>query len=248
MVDCGQLNISVAPLTSRHFSTCTLFLFRPAGLAARLTSVRLSPRLCLFIPSPPSIFCPVQTSAPVVSCHHHACTPTSVCLCTCRTPAGANLPACLHTCMYPVVHFVTWLTALAQKPCWSSEQVEPSFKYDSASAFSFRCLIVFVTHLLCVGIPEVEIWHSDCECKHDFEQCSPAISSCTPVTRPLFFTGVKRGVCSQINHFPEDADFDHDGAEYVLRKSTLQQKPMNNKADDGQTFSHNNGKHTVFFT
>lgn len=33
--------------------------------------------------------------------------------------------------------------------------------------------------------------------------------------------GVKRGVCSQINHFPEDADFDHDGAEYVLRKSTL---------------------------
>ncbi|XP_034553002.1 voltage-dependent calcium channel gamma-4 subunit isoform X1 [Notolabrus celidotus] len=29
--------------------------------------------------------------------------------------------------------------------------------------------------------------------------------------------GVKRGVCSQINHFPEDADFDHDGAEYVLR-------------------------------
>ncbi|MED6271979.1 Voltage-dependent calcium channel gamma-8 subunit, partial [Characodon lateralis] len=28
---------------------------------------------------------------------------------------------------------------------------------------------------------------------------------------------VKRGVCSQINHFPEDADFDHDGAEYVLR-------------------------------
>lgn len=32
---------------------------------------------------------------------------------------------------------------------------------------------------------------------------------------------MKRGVCSQINHFPEDADFDHDGAEYVLRKSTL---------------------------
>lgn len=29
---------------------------------------------------------------------------------------------------------------------------------------------------------------------------------------------MKRGVCSQINHFPEDADFDHDGAEYVLRK------------------------------
>lgn len=41
------------------------------------------------------------------------------------------------------------------------------------------------------------------------------------VWSPFFFlsvSGVKRGVCSQINHFPEDADFDHDGAEYVLRK------------------------------
>lgn len=36
-----------------------------------------------------------------------------------------------------------------------------------------------------------------------------------------YISGVKRGVCSQINHFPEDADFDHDGAEYVLRKSIL---------------------------
>lgn len=35
----------------------------------------------------------------------------------------------------------------------------------------------------------------------------------------FYISGVKRGVCSQINHFPEDADFDHDGAEYVLRKS-----------------------------
>lgn len=139
MVDCDHLNISVAPLTSRLFYTCTLFLFRPASLAARPTSVRLSPHLCLFIPSPPSIhpsiFCPVQTSAPVVSCHHHACIPTSVCLSTCRTPAGANLPACLHTCMYLVVHFVTWLT-VAQKPCWSSERVKPSLMYDSASEFS----------------------------------------------------------------------------------------------------------------
>lgn len=36
-------------------------------------------------------------------------------------------------------------------------------------------------------------------------------------------------MCSQINHFPEDADFDHDGAEYVLRKSTaarLKKKKM----------------------
>lgn len=29
--------------------------------------------------------------------------------------------------------------------------------------------------------------------------------------------GLKRGVCSQINHFPEDADYDQDAAEYLLR-------------------------------
>ncbi|XP_068426195.1 voltage-dependent calcium channel gamma-8 subunit isoform X1 [Clinocottus analis] len=83
---------------------------------AHPTSVSLSFRLCLFIPSLPSIFLTIHPSATVVCCHHRACVPPFVCLSTCKTPAG-----------------------------------------------------------------------------------------------------VKRGVCSQINHFPEDADFDHDGAEYVLR-------------------------------
>lgn len=32
------------------------------------------------------------------------------------------------------------------------------------------------------------------------------------------FSGLKRGVCSQINHFPEDADYDQDAAEYLLRE------------------------------
>lgn len=71
--------------------------------------------------------------------------------------------------------------------------------------------------------------------------CSPSVALCAPLTRPLFFAGVKRGVCSQINHFPEDADFDHDGAEYVLRKLTLQhckKNLMNDKADGGRTLSH----------
>lgn len=71
--------------------------------------------------------------------------------------------------------------------------------------------------------------------------CSPSVAPCAPLTRPLFFTGVKRGVCSQINHFPEDADFDHDGAEYVLRKSTLQhckKNLMKDQADGGRTLSH----------
>ncbi|XP_024117159.1 voltage-dependent calcium channel gamma-8 subunit-like, partial [Oryzias melastigma] len=30
--------------------------------------------------------------------------------------------------------------------------------------------------------------------------------------------GLKRGVCSQINHFPDDADYDQDAAEYLLRE------------------------------
>lgn len=33
--------------------------------------------------------------------------------------------------------------------------------------------------------------------------------------RPL--PGLKRGVCVKINHFPEDTDYDHDSAEYLLR-------------------------------
>jgi len=44
---------------------------------------------------------------------------------------------------------------------------------------------------------------------------------------------VKRGVCSQINHFPEDADFDHDGAEYVLRKSMPGVPDMNDEMEAG---------------
>lgn len=29
--------------------------------------------------------------------------------------------------------------------------------------------------------------------------------------------GIRRGVCQKINHFPEDTDYDHDSAEYLLR-------------------------------
>lgn len=49
-------------------------------------------------------------------------------------------------------------------------------------------------------------------------QARITISRATYRSPVLFYIGVKRGVCSQINHFPEDADFDHDGAEYVLSK------------------------------
>nr|XP_031363380.1 voltage-dependent calcium channel gamma-8 subunit-like [Lonchura striata domestica] len=30
--------------------------------------------------------------------------------------------------------------------------------------------------------------------------------------------GLKRGLCLRINHFPEDLEYDHDSAEYLLRE------------------------------
>ncbi|XP_057263461.1 voltage-dependent calcium channel gamma-8 subunit-like, partial [Pezoporus wallicus] len=34
--------------------------------------------------------------------------------------------------------------------------------------------------------------------------------------------GLKRGLCLKINHFPEDMEYDHDSAEYLLRESPWQ--------------------------
>lgn len=43
------------------------------------------------------------------------------------------------------------------------------------------------------------------------------------VTQALFLflvtAGTFRGVCKKIDHFPEDADYEQDAAEYLLRKS-----------------------------
>uniref|UniRef100_A0A671KBV5 Calcium channel, voltage-dependent, gamma subunit 8b n=1 Tax=Sinocyclocheilus anshuiensis TaxID=1608454 RepID=A0A671KBV5_9TELE len=52
---------------------------------------------------------------------------------------------------------------------------------------------------------------------HNKEKKDPGALTHSGLWRICCLEGVKRGVCSQINHFPEDADFDHDGAEYVLR-------------------------------
>ncbi|KAH0626486.1 hypothetical protein JD844_001485 [Phrynosoma platyrhinos] len=35
------------------------------------------------------------------------------------------------------------------------------------------------------------------------------------------YARLKRGVCVKINHFPEDTDYDHDSAEYLLRLSNI---------------------------
>ncbi|KAK7886327.1 hypothetical protein WMY93_025948 [Mugilogobius chulae] len=52
---------------------------------------------------------------------------------------------------------------------------------------------------------------------HNKDKKDPGALTHSGLWRICCLEGVKRGDCSQINHFPEDADFDHDGAEYVLR-------------------------------
>lgn len=49
-------------------------------------------------------------------------------------------------------------------------------------------------------------------------QSSPTVK-CPPPSPPAPHSppGLKRGVCVKINHFPEDTDYDHDSAEYLLR-------------------------------
>ncbi|CAL8341078.1 unnamed protein product [Gadus morhua 'NCC'] len=53
---------------------------------------------------------------------------------------------------------------------------------------------------------------------HNKDKKDPGALTHSGLWRICCLEGVKRGVCSQINHFPEGiADFDHDGAEYVLQ-------------------------------
>ncbi|KAM9404984.1 voltage-dependent calcium channel gamma-4 subunit isoform 2-T5 [Salvelinus alpinus] len=56
---------------------------------------------------------------------------------------------------------------------------------------------------------------------HNKDKKDPGALTHSGLWRICCLEGVKRGVCSQINHFPEDADFDHDGPEYVLRLSNI---------------------------
>lgn len=76
-------------------------------------------------------------------------------------------------------------------PCLSSSFLAFTFVIYCFGAF---CLYVFVGFLL---------WPS---------------SSSPPLLLLCLFSGLKRGVCSQINHFPDDADYDQDAAEYLLRE------------------------------
>ena len=102
------LRMITVPIQTDVPSLCNLFLFRPTcgnkravrTRPARPTSVRVSLRLCLFIPSPPSISLTIHPSATVVCCHHRACIPPFVCLSTCRTPAGSYLSTCVSAHLY----------------------------------------------------------------------------------------------------------------------------------------------------
>lgn len=81
---------------------------------AHPTSVRLSLRLCLFIPSLPFIFLTIHPSATVVCCHHRACTPPFVCLSTYKTPTGTYLSAyvCIYLCVCVCVYYMCDVTNL----------------------------------------------------------------------------------------------------------------------------------------
>lgn len=58
--------------------------------------------------------------------------------------------------------------------------------------------------------------------QHGVDQPAWAPLALFPWLRALFvFTGAFRGVCKKIDHFPEDADYEQDTAEYLLRKFPL---------------------------
>ncbi|XP_041933688.1 calcium channel, voltage-dependent, gamma subunit 8a [Alosa sapidissima] len=52
---------------------------------------------------------------------------------------------------------------------------------------------------------------------HNKDKKDPGALTHSGLWRICCLEGLKRGVCSQINHFPEDADYDQDAAEYLLR-------------------------------
>lgn len=55
----------------------------------------------------------------------------------------------------------------------------------------------------------------------------PRGAGSSPQLRPTFVsTGAFRGVCKKIDHFPEDADYEQDTAEYLLREFPLLGSPL----------------------
>lgn len=172
-----------------------LFLFRPTRGNIRAVRVTSSPHICPSLP--PSVSLHSITSIhlsynPPISNSgvlSSSCVPTCVCILV-----------CIYMCVYYM--YVMLLTLVYKKHM--RIQLDPKVWFSHK--YMFRCQPVCPSG----GLLAVLL--------------SSGVSSCflLHLVTPSFFShisGVKRGVCSQINHFPEDADFDHDGAEYVLRKS-----------------------------
>lgn len=64
----------------------------------------------------------------------------------------------------------------------------------------------------------------------------------------FLFEGLKRGVCSQINHFPDDADYDQDAAEYLLREYQTHEGCADIRSwftGEGRDTLNSTGVHTV---
>ena len=194
-----------------------------------------------------SISLTIHPSATVVCCHHRACVLPSVCLSTCKTPAGSYLSASVSAYLY-VFMCLFVLTSSASR----------STAINLCGVFFLLLLLyplcwsffLFPRMLLPHKKPFFKEWY----CCFHVTGSVPLRDSCCSLFfclqlwlcafgwfwSPCFFSyisGVKRGVCSQINHFPEDADFDHDGAEYVLRKSTPGGAGMDDEADGGEETS-----------
>ncbi|XP_064415719.1 voltage-dependent calcium channel gamma-8 subunit isoform X2 [Latimeria chalumnae] len=55
------------------------------------------------------------------------------------------------------------------------------------------------------------------EDSHHKDKKDPGSLTHSGLWRICCLEGIKRGVCVNINHFPEDTDYDHDSAEYLLR-------------------------------
>nr|XP_006009719.1 PREDICTED: voltage-dependent calcium channel gamma-8 subunit [Latimeria chalumnae] len=56
------------------------------------------------------------------------------------------------------------------------------------------------------------------EDSHHKDKKDPGSLTHSGLWRICCLEGIKRGVCVNINHFPEDTDYDHDSAEYLLRR------------------------------
>ena len=114
-----------------------------------------------------------------------------------------------------ILLFLHLLTLLLFSP------ISPFFKtFSVTSNRSHICLpIVFLSASFCSSLSSSRHFCLSVSLPCDLDSSPPSNShTLSPPLPRCYFTGLKRGVCSQINHFPDDADYDQDAAEYLLRE------------------------------